>query len=304
MRNLLKWVGIVLGSIVVLGLIGFTVIYFTTESRLHKVYALKVQSFPITSDPIAIEQGRHLGIAVAKCVECHGDNLGGKVMVDAPIGRLVAPNITTGEGSRVRNYTDVDWIRAIRHGVDPKGRALWIMPAEEFAGFSSEELTAIVSYVRSVPPVNNTSLPSSELTPLGRILFGTGGLPLLPAELMDHNAPPPPTPTPGVTVEYGKHMARTGGCIGCHGPNYSGGPIPGGPPDWPLARNITPDPTTGLGKWTEADFFRALREGKRPNGDTISTIMPWRYTAQLKDDEIRALWMYLRTIPPKPEGNR
>jgi cytochrome c553 len=104
-------------------------------------------------------------------------------------------------------------------------------------------------------------------------------------------------------VAYGKYLAVT--CTGCHGEGLSGGAIPGTPPDWPPAANLTPDEATGLGGWTEADFFRALREGKRPDGtDLQGDFMPWKLTAKMTDDEIRALWMYLQTLPAKAEGGR
>jgi mono/diheme cytochrome c family protein len=100
-------------------------------------------------------------------------------------------------------------------------------------------------------------------------------------------------------------MVVTGGCIGCHGPTLSGGPIPAHPPEFPAAGNLTPDKATGLGPWTEADFFTMLRTGRRPDGRQIDArYMPWKYTAQLTDDEIRAMWRYLQTVPAKPKGNR
>jgi len=105
----------------------------------------------------------------------------------------------------------------------------------------------------------------------------------------------------GVTVEYGHYIAAIAGCKGCHGPGLSGGPIPGGPPEWKPAANITP---TGIGHYKETDFFLALREGKRPGGAPIDSLMPFRYTKDMTDDEIRALYMYLKTVPPKPYGGR
>jgi mono/diheme cytochrome c family protein len=104
-----------------------------------------------------------------------------------------------------------------------------------------------------------------------------------------------------VTPEYGHYLAITGGCTGCHGSGLSGGAIPGVPPDFPKARNISP---TGIGSWSDEDFFRALREGKRPDGSTINPFMPWNDTKLMTDDEIRALLAYLRTVPPRPDGQR
>jgi cytochrome c553 len=91
-------------------------------------------------------------------------------------------------------------------------------------------------------------------------------------------------------------------CTGCHGERFSGGPIPGAPPDWKPAANLTP---TGLGHYTEADFVRALRDGVRPGGARIDPSMPVeRVTRHMNDVELAALWAYLRTVPPRPYGGR
>ncbi len=68
--------------------------------------------------------------------------------------------------------------------------------------------------------------------------------------------------------------------------------------DWPPAPNLTPDPETGLGPWSQDEFFRALREGKRPDGSSIDPVMPWRNTAEMTDLELGAIWAYLRSLPP------
>jgi len=297
MRTVFKWIGRAMGGLVVVVLLGLLVVYLLSERRLNRVYDLRMEHVVIAGDQGTIDRGRHLAVAVTMCSECHGDDFGGKVVLDEPIGHVEAPNLTSGEGSVVRNYTDEDWVRAIRHGVDRYGRALMVMPSKDYHALSDDEVNAIVCYIRSLPPVNSVH-ERSWLTPLGRLLYVTGQLPVLSAEIMDHGADRDAAPAPGPTVEYGRHMAAMGGCVGCHGEDLAGGPIPGGPPTWPPAANLTPDPAHGIGKWTEADFFRALREGKRPGGDTISAVMPWRYTAQLTDDDIRALWLYLRTVPP------
>jgi mono/diheme cytochrome c family protein len=106
-----------------------------------------------------------------------------------------------------------------------------------------------------------------------------------------------------VTKEYGAYVAQT--CTGCHGQTLSGGPIPGVPAEPPYPANLTPDPATGLGHWTEADFFAAIREGKRPDGSAINpTAMPWPNFSQMSDTEISAVWVYLQSIPAKPHGQR
>jgi mono/diheme cytochrome c family protein len=89
-------------------------------------------------------------------------------------------------------------------------------------------------------------------------------------------------------------------CTGCHRADLSGGPIAGAPPDWPAARNITPHPTAGIGRWTAADFDRLLTTGVRPDGRLVDTAhMPVRMTRAMTPVEREALWRYLRGLPPR-----
>ena len=108
-------------------------------------------------------------------------------------------------------------------------------------------------------------------------------------------------PSPGRTVQYGEYLAT--GCVGCHGENFSGGPIPGAPPEFLPPANITPH-ATGIADWEENDFFRLLREGRRPDGTQVDPQMPWQGLGQMTDDEISALWMFLRTVEPREYGSR
>jgi len=103
-----------------------------------------------------------------------------------------------------------------------------------------------------------------------------------------------------VTPEFGKYLADTAGCSGCHGPGLSGGVIAEAPPGTTPAANLTP---AGLGTWSEADFFKAMRTGTRPDGRVLDTFMPWPYYAQMTDDELRALWRFLQVVPPRATGN-
>jgi hypothetical protein len=93
-------------------------------------------------------------------------------------------------------------------------------------------------------------------------------------------------------------------CVGCHGEGMSGGPIPGVPPEWPEAANLTPD-ATGLESWSEEQFTRVLRTGVRPDGRQIdATYMPWKQLALFSNDELHAIWLHLRTLTKKPRGQR
>jgi mono/diheme cytochrome c family protein len=240
---------------------------------------------------------------IAKCGDCHGANLGGAIFLDVtapPLFRAVAPNLTRGQDGVGGQLSDADFARAIRHSVGPNGQALLAMPSVDYSSMGDGDVGALIAYIRNLPPVDS-QLPPSEIRPLGRILLAAGVLPPFAAEQIDHNVKHDSAPPAGVTPEYGRYLAMNSGCIGCHGSGLSGGPIPGVPPDFPPAQNITP---TGIGTWTDADFFRALREGKRPDGSAIDPFMPWMATRQMSDDEIKALLAYLRTVPPRPDGMR
>jgi cytochrome c553 len=103
-----------------------------------------------------------------------------------------------------------------------------------------------------------------------------------------------------VSVEFGAHLAQA--CRGCHGATLSGGKVPGDP-HMPIVANLTPH-ETGLKSWSEADFVRALREGKRPDGSAISEYMPWQAYASLSDTQIKAIWAYLHSLEPVEKGRR
>ena len=94
-------------------------------------------------------------------------------------------------------------------------------------------------------------------------------------------------------------------CTGCHGDTLSGGKIPGTPPDWPPALNLTPYPGSSTDVWSQAEFIRTLRTGITPRGNQLDTrYMPWKVLGQMTDDELKALWLFLRSAPPKEYGNR
>lgn len=303
MRKVLKWTLRIGGSLI--GLIGLMlgVVYAWSGIRMNKTYPLKSDRIMLQHDSITLGRGKHLATAITKCVDCHGENFGGKIMIDDPaLGRLVAPNLTRGKGSITEQFTDEDWVRAIRYGIRPDGKGMLFMPANEYWHNDDDELGAIISYIKSVPPVDNV-LPPSSAGPLIRLMYVIGQVNMVPTELIDLSAPRPATPAPGPTVEYGKHLTTTGGCIGCHGPTLSGGKIPGAPPEWPEAQNLTPH-ATGLASWTQEDFFRALRTGVRPDGTKINPFMPWKATAKMTDEEITALWLYIHQVEPKESGNR
>ncbi len=247
----------------------------------------------------AIANGQHLVQSRVGCSGCHDKDFGGGVIIDAPIlGHWAAPNLTTGKGSVTLEYTASDWDHAVRHGLRRGGRSS-SMPAIEFVNLSDHELSDIVAYIRSMPPVDRD---------MGRVKFGpvfsfvmAFDSSALVAFNVDHqkaHAVEPPAAAP--TAEYGEHLVQV--CRGCHGANLSGGKIQGDP-NMPIVANLTPH-ETGLKDWTEEDFIRALREGKRKDGRQLSEYMPWKAYGQMGDAELKAIWAYLRTVPPVEKGKR
>lgn len=244
----------------------------------------------------AIERGRHLVESRYACSDCHGADFGGGVMIDAaPIGSLLGPNLTLGEGSRTLDYTPADWDAIVRHGVRADGLPA-VMPSSEFVSMSDQELSDIIVYIRTQPPVD-AAVPERRLGPLGKFLLARGDLPLSAdrmASLTQHDDLPP---VADVTLAFGEHLATP--CSGCHGQELAGGAIPGGDPSWAPARNLTPH-EDGLAGWSFEDFEGAMRSGVRPDGTAL--VMPMTlalpYTANLTDVEMRALWLYLESLDP------
>jgi cytochrome c553 len=279
---------LVLGIIVVLA-VGAAATYLLSERRLRATPAVRDAPIVVPTDIPVVQHGQHIAGAVAMCTRCHGANLEGALVEDDNSARVVAPNIT--RGGAVRGFTAVDYARAIRDGIGPDGHPLWLMPA--YATLSDIDLGALIAYLKSLPPVTN-SLPSNEIRALGRARLATGDLTLLPALTINRAAPRPPAPAPGTTSDYGEYLVGIAACSRCHGPRLSGGTVPGAPRGSPPAPDLT---TAGLGDWSEADFLRAMRSGRRPDGGAIDTLMPWPYYAQMSDLELRAIWEYLGVIP-------
>lgn len=244
-------------------------------------------------------RGKHLVEARYACIECHGDDFGGGVMVDsAALGRFLGPNLTLGEGGKTAGYTAADWDRIVRHGVRRDGHP-GIMPAEDFQRMTDRELSDIIAYIRSAPPVDS-AVPAVSYGPVGTMLVAFGAMPLAVDKVPDHQAahaklPPPAEPD----VTFGRHVA--GVCTGCHREGLEGGPILSGDPDWPPAMNLTPH-AEGLAGWTFEQFDAALRTGKRPDGSQLRKPMSQMtpYCARMTDTEMRALWAFVQNVDPKP----
>ncbi|MCE7986690.1 MAG: cytochrome c [Caldilinea sp. CFX5] len=297
-RRMVRMSLFTLAGLVSVLLVALTAIYIGSQVRLNRHYDIAVQPPPIPAIAASIARGQHLATAVTGCTDCHGADLSGHTFADAPPFLLVASNLTRGAGGVGSQYSDADWVRAIRYGVRPNGKSLIFMPSKHFAKMSHEDLGAIIAFIKSVAPVDHEQEPSS-LRLLGRLLLLIGEYPL-PAETVDVNAPIVVAPPSGRTVDYGQYLVSIGACSECHGTRLAGAAPaePGAPP----GVNLTPG--GNIGQWSEAEFINTLRTGLRPDGTAINAAMPWWVLAQQTDDELGAIYRYLRSLPALPtEGN-
>jgi mono/diheme cytochrome c family protein len=271
------------------------------ERKMQRRVEVRLDAVPYRSDAATIERGKYLYVS-RNCAECHGADGAGKDVVNDGKGLLVhAPNITPGPGAAVAAYTALDWVRTIRHGVKPDGRPAIVMPIEDYALLTDDDLAAVVAYVRQLPPAPG---PGATIAfPLPVKALYAAGLVKDAAERIDHTLPPALPVPEGVTVAHGAYVANT--CIGCHGEHLSGGKIPGAPPDWPAAANLSPGEGSALARYPDADAMIAMfRSGKRPDGSAVSPVMPFAGLQAMNDTDVRALYLHLKSVPPRASGQR
>ena len=298
MLRVLKWLGIVLGVLLGIILLAGLGLYAKARMEITKTYDMPTTALTVSSQG-SVARGEHL--ATVMCKECHGDDLGGNpAFLDDPvIGTFVTPNLTSGKGGLGSEFTDADFIRVLRHGIKPNGQSVFIMPAKDYAYMADQDIADILAYLRSAPPVDReTREPHIRPTPLGSVMYGAGLFGnLLGASLVDHTAAPPAAPQPGVSAEYGAYLMRINSCRDCHGQELAGGKSdePGAPP----APNLTDGGE--LRAWTDEQFIAALRTGITPSGAELrSEWMPWKYKGQMTDEELKAIWAYLKSLPALP----
>jgi mono/diheme cytochrome c family protein len=285
MKEVLKRIGILLGGLIGVIILAVFGLSFRANARLNKTYQIQPETVTIPADADAIAEGERL--TSFYCTGCHGTDLGGKDFFSDPALAVVdAPNLTPGNGGIGDQYSDADWVRAIRHGIDPQGKPLFIMPAKDFYFLNDEDLGQIIAYLKDLPSVDNAANDFSFAT-MGRVLLGLGVFgDVLNAETIDHVGPRPDAPTTGLTAAYGGYLVKTLGCSTCHGVQLSGGQSPD--PDMPPGPNLTPG--GHLSSWTETAFISTVRTRQ-------SEWMPFESLAKMSDDELKALWLYLKSLP-------
>jgi mono/diheme cytochrome c family protein len=278
---------------------------------------LGARSRPLTdrkfeSTPERLARGRYLANAVSGCTFCHSKQdwkapgapiiegtLGaGQIFpLDGLPGTIVASNLTPDPATGAATWTDDQLARAIREGIGHDGRTLFpLMPYEHFREMSDEDLASIVIYLRAVQPVPN-ALPKTEI--------------IFPVKYLIRNAPQPvtaPVPTIDFTtpIERGKYLVQMSGCSDCHTPQHQGQPNPAlpfaggfelkGPFGTVTSANITPDPS-GISYYDENVFIQTMRTGKI-GARTLNPIMAWTIWRNMTDEDLKAMFAYLHTLPP------
>jgi len=280
-------------------------------ARQNLTYDPPAPAISASTDPAVIARGRYIVRELANCASCHGDPtrmaeatagetpLSGGFVWNIPPGAIYARNITPDSGTGLGRVSDGAIARAIRYGVGPDGRAL--LPFMEVQGLSDEDLVAVVSYLRTQPPVSNP-VPANRFTLLGKVVKAT----VLAKPVGPSETPPKATPH-GPTVENGRYLVEhVANCWACHtqrnmatgalvGPRFGGATGFDATPErsW-SPPNITSDPETGrLGSLTEDAFVDRFRaEPLLPHSP-----MPWQAFQRLSDDDLRAMYRYLKTVP-------
>ena len=268
-----------------------------------------------------VARGEYLAYHVAGCMDCHSQrdftkysgppapgSEGGGGMLFGPKfglpGMIYGKNITSDTATGIGSWTDGEILRAMTQGISKKGDTLFpIMPYPNFNRMAKSDLMSIIAYIRTLKPIKNT-VPARQLfVPIGMVYPGKI---LQPS--VDSNMAPPASDI----VKYGGYLTMLADCGTCHspltpqGPDHSrmfaGGYIFDLGSNKVASANITPD-STGIGGWSEERFmskFTTYRDSTHVNRDpgNQNTIMPLALYSGMKDEDIKAIYAYLRTVAP------
>jgi mono/diheme cytochrome c family protein len=313
MRKVLLVVGAVLLVVVAGGAV-------FVASRQNLRFDASYPHVAASTDSSVLERGRYIVRVVAPCAGCHGDParrtayttgadvpLSGGFVFDIPPGQFYTRNLTPDTETGLGNVSDGAVARALRYGVGHDGRAL--LPFMEMQGLSDDDLQAVVSYLRTQSPVRN-SVPPHQFTLLGKVVKATAL-----AKPVGPSATPPTRSPRGASTETGRYLVESVAlCWSCHtersqmtgaltGPRF-GGTTGFTESDDPTRTwsppNITSDPETGrLGKMSEDQFVARFRQGRVIPGSP----MPWQAFSRLAEDDLRAIYRYLKSVPPVKRDN-
>ena len=291
MRKVVRVLGIVVGAIAVVIVLVIAGLYVNYARLRGAQFSNPVPNVTVARTPEQVARGAYMVSAYPGCAGCHSSNpsanppvLDGGHMKDLePLGDFNPPNLTPG--GPLQSWSDGEIIRAIREGIDKDGHALAIMPSPDYHSMSDEDVQAVVAYLRSQPAVQKAS---GGVNPnlLGLILVSTGQASL-------GNQPPAGTvtaPPRGPTADYGRYLVTMTGCATCHGPALDGQNVAPGPPPGPNLRVVK--------GWSQDQFINTIRTGVDPSNHQLDdTKMPWRDFGKGTDDDLRAIYQYLVSLP-------
>lgn len=305
------------GAAMLFGIAAFFQVISCNTSSDKKPAAAKADSMQSVLD-----RGKYLAEHVAACVDCHsqrdfskfsgpvitGTEFAGGMVFDQKYGLpgvIYGKNITPDNETGIGTWTDEEILRAITQGISKKGDTLFpLMPYTSYNRLAKDDLMAIIAYLRTLKPVKNRVPDRQLMIPIAAAYPA----PALQPSVDNNQRPPASDP-----VAYGRYLVTASDCITCHSPQTPQGPDParlfaGGfsfqlPSNKVVSANITSDSATGIGTWTEERFlgkFTQYREEKNYLFDPgkQNTIMPVTIYAGMKDEDLRAMFAYIRTIPP------
>jgi mono/diheme cytochrome c family protein len=295
-------------TLVLLAVAGLLLIEVRWKRRFNAPYP----AITASRDPAVVARGEYLVYGAAACAYCHvpreqwgrldkGERLplSGHHLFRLPFGDIYSANLTPDQETGIGKRSDPELARILRFGVRADGRAAF--PLMEFR-LSDEDLTSVISYLRSQRAASD-AVPDHHLTRFGKALMAFAITPAGPA------TPPPATSPKGATVERGAYLANNvSSCVACHtnrgsdgalvGPPFGGGQRMDVAADASkvfVSPNLTPDPETSpVGVWNEDGFLARFRMGEIVPGSP----MPWGAFARFTDEDVRAIYRYLRSLPP------
>jgi mono/diheme cytochrome c family protein len=271
-----------IGFLIAVAVVSVVVAYAVSEAKINKTYQVEQSLLSLQTVPADPGRGERLVLGILRCTQCHERDLGGKIVVDTEIGRVVAPNLTGGRGGLGKTLSDAQWVSALRHGIGRDGKGLWMMPTSRFRYMDDADIGDVIAFLRSLPPVDREP-DVSYLGLLGRLVHAMGKLELISAQETRMES------TDGVrsSTKQGRHLSQLGGCATCHATEADGDE----------EMHAAGDLVRGAFRaWTYEDFLKAMRQGIRPDGEPMSDDMPWPEVGRLNDVELRALFDYLRSL--------
>jgi mono/diheme cytochrome c family protein len=289
-KALVQWVGGILSSVLTLVLGAVSVVALIGLVKFYSPRKAAVPDMQISATSQQVARGQYL--AGTMCASCHSPSrelpLAGGVDLgqDFPmnLGTFVSANLTPG--GPLKDWSDGEIFRALRNGVDRKGRGLVIMSVNRVRNMSDADLQAVIAYLRSQPAIADTVQdPPDQPNFLAVLLQGAGKVPEGLAPIEGVIVAPPAGPT----RQYGEYIVGYQDCRDCHGEDLHGG-TPGQIPP------VGPD-LAEVKYWTQEQFITALRTGMNPSGHMLNDQMPWKVLGRMTDDDLAAVYAYLSELP-------